>query len=215
MNRAASWCAVLLMSAPALAADPFEKPLDAARARAQMAALMPSLEHADVLRGAFTQRKFLRELPRPLLSTGEFVMLRGQGIRWHTLQPFESDVILRPGDRRPLPSTATDVAAKADPGAASASATALFFALLSLDIPALADRFAFFGDPSGPRWQLGLRPRDDELAARFEKALVEGGASVERVVLYEPGGDRTEIELHADARGRDDITDAERQLLAP
>jgi hypothetical protein len=158
---------------------------------------MPEMDRAQVLRGRFTQRKFLVELPRPLVSTGEFILLRGQGLHWRTLQPLESEVLLTVSPT------------------SSPSATAVFLALFAIDIDALAERFDFFGDVAGPAWQLGLRPRDAGLATRVEKALLVGRSSVERIVLYEAGGDRTDIALEAVAQRVDQLTDGERKRLAP
>lgn len=189
--------AVYACCTAACAADPFTRPLEATLVRTQMARLMPEMGRAQVLRGRFTQRKFLVELPNPLVSTGEFVLLRGQGLRWHTLEPLESDVVLT------APSTS------------STSAAALLLALFAIDIEALSDRFDFFGEVAHPAWQLGLRPRDAGLATRVEKALLEGRASIERIVLYEAGGDRTDIALETVAQNADQLTDEERQRLAP
>jgi hypothetical protein len=71
----------------------------------------------------------------------------------------------------------------------------VFFALFALDLEALSHDFELYGEPRGTGWVLGLKPRADALGSVFRQALVSGGATVERVVLEDGNGDRSEILL--------------------
>jgi hypothetical protein len=65
------WLGAALLAAPALAAeDLFAHPRSAVQVQAVLHAAMPALGQAQLLRGRFIQRKFLREIPRPLVSGG-------------------------------------------------------------------------------------------------------------------------------------------------
>ena len=52
------------------------------------------LKVAPVLQGAFEQTKTLAGFRNPLVSHGEFLVARGQGVWWHTQQPFESTLVV-------------------------------------------------------------------------------------------------------------------------
>jgi hypothetical protein len=71
----------------------------------------------------------------------------------------------------------------------------VFLALFALDVTALANDFHLYGERRGTGWALGLEPRAAGLARVFRRAIVTGGTSVERVVLEDGNGDRSEIDL--------------------
>lgn len=209
-------CLVAMLLATAASAadvgdDVFGHATTPAQAQAALRTAMPTLGRVQVLRGRFSQRKFLRELPRPLLSTGEFLLVRDRGIWWHTQTPLDSTLMLTPGGL-----LAQDAGAKAQsrnsrqqPGLELAAS--MFFGLFALDLDTLARSFDLFETGSGKHWLLGLRPRDAALAAWFEKAILSGSAQVQQVTLFEAAGDRTEINLNAAAQPLTSLTPAERK----
>jgi len=48
------------------------------------------LKTAPVLKGEFEQTKTLKGFRNALVSKGEFLVARGQGVWWHTREPFET-----------------------------------------------------------------------------------------------------------------------------
>lgn len=207
------WLVAALLSTPALAADLFESPRTAAQAETDLRAAMPGLGQVQVLRGRYSQRKFLREIPRPLISSGEFLLVRDRGIWWHTLTPLDSELML-PLVVAGLPRPATRALGKGQSTGQEEHAASLFMALFTLDLDLLARSFDLFvirSEAPEPRWSLGLRPRDAAVAAWFEQATLSGGERVERVTLFEAAGDRTEIDLDSAAQQLSSLTAAERQ----
>lgn len=194
MKTGFAWLAGLLLCAPALAGDLFEHPKTSAQAQALLSATMPGLGQVELVRGRFSQRRFLREIPTPLVSTGEFLLVRDRGIWWHTLTPEESERTLIPGgeSRRQL-------------------AASTLFALFALDLDTLARSFDLFGMRTKSDWQLGLRPHDAALAAWFSEARIRGGKRVQQVTLVEASGDRTQIDLKARPQPLSSLTSGERQ----
>lgn len=214
--RTALWSLVaMLLTAPALADDLFNHPQTPAQAQAVLRAAMPGLGQVQVLRGRFSQRKFLREIPRPLTCAGEFLLVRDLGVWWHAQTPLDSVLTLTPGGLAqvdagtPTPS----IGSLRQPGPEIAAG--IFFALFALDIDTLARSFDLFATQSAAHWQLGLRPRDAALAALFRQATLSGGEQVEQVTLFEAAGDRTEIDLEATAQPTSSLTPAERQRFEP
>lgn len=206
MNTALAWLGALLLADPTLVGNLFEHPRSAAQARSVLVRAMPDAGRAEVLRGHYQQRKYLREIPRPLNSTGEFLLVRDRGIWWHTQTPLDAELTL------PLNNPQ-------QPGLESAAA--LLLALLVLDLEPLARNFDLYlletaprpvAPPAG-RWQLGLRPRDAGLASLFEQVIVSGGQHVQHVTLYEATGDRTEITLESTSHPLSSLTLIERKRL--
>jgi hypothetical protein len=185
----------MLLLAGAARADVFEHPLAPAQLSALLGPAAQPLAAAAGLRGRFEQRKYLPGLPKPLVSTGEFLFARDIGVWWHTQTPFDSVFILtREGARsRDEGGTETKVSAEDQPGVAVAAR--IFFALFALDFAALSRDFDTCGMPVGKAWQVGLRPRQAAMAAVFSEALIEGATQASRIELRDPHGDRTEILL--------------------
>ena len=202
MRRRLPVLALSLSFAGATAAPPaapyaglFDHPVSAAQLlQTTLARPAAELSAAKVLTGNFVQRRYLRGLDRPLISNGDFLLAREQGILWRTTSPFASQIVLsasgmtvRDGERATHLSSAERPALRA--------ALEMLSALFALDIARLADSFELYGDEQADHWQVGLKPRDGGLAQVFEQAVISGARTVERIELSTAGGDRAEIEL--------------------
>lgn len=153
------------------------------------------LRVAPVLKGEFEQVKTLKGFRNPLVSKGEFLVARGQGVWWHTLQPFESTLVVTPTrlfTRNADGSAASLVDAQAEPGLQQVNA--LVFSLLAADVDALADKFTVVAQPVGATgWTLVLTPRDPAIARVLVRATLTGERDVQGVRIDEARGDVTQI----------------------
>ena len=226
MTRASGLSLCLLLVAQlfvgnAMAADEqgvFAHPLTPAQMSALLGPAAKPLAAAPGLRGRFEQRKYLPELPKPLLSTGEFLFARDIGVWWHTRTPFDSVFILtREGARsRDEGGAETRISADDQPGVAVAAR--IFFALFALDFEALSKDFDTYGIPTGSGktagWQVGLRPKLAAMAAVFRESVIDGTQNANRIELRDAHGDRTEILLPEVTLLSDGLSAADRQRFA-
>ena len=166
-----------------------------AQAQSDAALVRQRLQQAPVLRGEFEQAKTIPGFRNALVSHGEFMVARGQGVWWHTRQPFESTLVVtrtRLFTRAPDGSTADVADAQAEPGLRQVSE--LVFSLLSADLDALADRFTITAQAVGASgWTLTLAPRDATVARFLKGATLSGDRFVQTVRLDEARGDSTLI----------------------
>ena len=153
------------------------------------------LKTSPVLKGEFEQAKTLKGFKNPLVSKGEFLVARGQGVWWHTQQPFESTLVVtktRLFTRNPDGSASNLMDAQAEPGLRQVNE--LIFSLLSADIDVLADKFTIAAQPVGAAgWSLVLTPRDVNLAKFLVRATLAGDHDVQTVRIDEARGDVTQI----------------------
>jgi len=203
MKRAGAWIALLFAGSVASAPvdltqlPVFAKPADAESIRAALGPVTQELASALSISGPYTQKKFLRELPQPLRSQGDFLFVRDLGVAWRTTAPFPSELIVT-RDALIQRDAGSRTRVGADQQPAVRMVARIFFAVFSLDFAQLSELFTLSVLPGADgRWELGLRPRHD--AGTIDGIVVSGAREVERVVLYEHGGDRTEIEFR-DAR---------------
>jgi hypothetical protein len=190
---------VLLCTAvPGFAADTvFAHPASAIELAKLTRPTALSLEKAKAVRGKFVQRRYLADLAQPLQSSGRFLFARETGIEWHTELPFDSQFLLAESGITQRDEGGVTMSIKASEQPALAVVSRVFFALFALDIGALSHDFELFGEPRGTGWVLGLKPRAEALGSVFRQAIVSGGATVERVVLEDGNGDRSEIVLQS------------------
>lgn len=193
------WCLLAsLVSAPGLAVA-FDLP-----------ALSQQLAQAQVIRGPFTQEKFLRALPKPLTSQGRFVLARGQGLLWQLQTPLRLDYrIDGQGIARRdasgwnmLPGTQT-----------GAEQNRLFLAVLQGDTGGLEREFEPGLSGDAHAWVLKLAPRSALLKQIFQRIEIRGGQYVERIELLETQGDRTVLTMPASTGGTE-LTEQERSDFA-
>lgn len=180
--------ALLAVSPLALCAEPVPDsvPADGVRAR---------LADTPVLRGQFEQRKTLQGFRNPLVSSGDFLLVRDRGVAWDTREPFPSSTLLT-RDRllATMPDGSQRVLVDAAQSPAMAAVNSLLLALVSGDLDALAVPFTLeetlLADGA---WTLHLVPREPALARLFKYVELRGNHHVRDVVLQETAGDHTHI----------------------
>ena len=166
-----------------------------AAAAADASLVRQRLDGAPVLQGQFEQTKTIRGFRNALQSHGEFMVARGQGVWWHTQQPYDSTLVVtrdRLFTRAADGSTANAVDALAEPGLRQVNE--LVFSLLSADLDALAGRFQVDAQAVGATgWTLTLTPREPEVARFLARATLSGDRFVQAVRIEEARGDTTQI----------------------
>jgi outer membrane lipoprotein-sorting protein len=169
-------------------------PAPAASASSAADAVRQRLQLSPVLAGEFEQRKVLEGFRNPLVSHGEFLVARGQGVWWHTTKPFESTLVVtrsRLVTHAPDGTSNDGVDATSEPGLRQVNE--MIFSLLGGDVDALAQRFDVAAQTTSSGWQLTLTPKDANVAKFLRRATLAGDRFVDSVYLDEARGDSTQI----------------------
>jgi hypothetical protein len=202
--RRAFCVAALAASVPAWAADAASPLLARVRQR---------LVNEPVVRGAFEQRKTVKGFRNPLVSSGEFVVVRQRGVLWRTTAPFPSmlvvtrdRVLARQGDG----SVAKRLNASDEPAVRAISET--LFGVMAADLAALVQRFEISGEEKAEGWRLVLLPRDAQLARWIQRVELEGDRFLQVVRMQEASGDQTLIRLARHTTGATLAADEESQF---
>ena len=153
------------------------------------------LQLSPVLKGEFEQSKTLKGFKNPLVSHGEFLVARGQGVWWHTLKPFESTLVVtktRLFTKAPDGTSNNVMDADTEPGLRQVNE--LILSLLGGDFDALADRFDVAAQANGAAgWTVTLTPKDANIAKFLVRATLTGDRFVQTVHIDEARGDTTQI----------------------
>lgn len=189
---------LLLISGAAHAAP---SPRAPSRDDAAVASIQKQLAPFATLHGRFTQTKRIRVLSRPLVSSGDFVLVKERGLLWRTTEPIAAAVRITPGGIAQLKDGKTTVlvSAKDQPGVSAVGK--VLFAIFSLDLGRFREHFAFrsAAAPAGKPWTAVLAPTDAGLATFVRSIELTGERTLEGLTLVEANGDVTSIRF-ADTR---------------
>nr|WP_228393730.1 outer membrane lipoprotein carrier protein LolA [Pseudomonas helleri] len=154
--------------------------------------LSDQLARPQVIHGDFIQEKHLRALPKPLTSTGTFVLTKDHGLLWQLNTPLKQDYRI----------TALGIARRNGsewqmlPGkSAGAEQNRLFLAVLQGDSSGLQRDFELHLQGQPTQWTLTLTPRSLLLKQVFTQINIDGGELVQRIELQETQGDSTVLKL--------------------
>lgn len=159
-------------------------------------ALQQRLQAGGPVQGTFSQARYLKALPRPLSSQGEFRVQPGQSLLWHVRKPFEQQVRI---DRDGLQYWNGSRWQRDDRASGTAGQTQLGFFrdLIEGRFDRLAQHFTPTLQGNDEHWQLHLVPASGIMKQIFVSIDVTGDAYVRNVQLVEVQGDRLELSFSA------------------
>jgi hypothetical protein len=157
-------------------------------------ALSVQLAKPAVIQGDFIQEKHLRALPQPLVSKGQFVLARDNGLLWLLKTPLQQDYRI---NAKGIARRDADGWHMLPSKSAGAEQNRLFFAVLQGDSSGLQRDFDLSLQGDARHWQLRLTPRSLLLKQVFNRIDIAGGKYVERIELLETQGDSTVLRMPA------------------
>lgn len=173
--------------------------------------LQAQLRATPVVRGHFVQQKFLRSLPQPLTSRGDFTLAAGKGLLWLLRTPIAQDLrINAKGISRRDPSGAWQALPQQT---GSGRENRLFLSVLTGDTSGLQQNFDLALTGKADAWQLLLTPRSALLRQIFDNIQINGGNLVDRIELRETQGDRSVLQM-TDAVAADSLTSEEQRAFS-
>ena len=174
--------------------------------------LQTQLRAQPIVRGRFTQQKFLRSLPQPLTSRGDFTLAQGKGLLWKLTSPFEQDLRITPQGIAKRDAQGRWQALPQQMGASRE--IGIFLAVLAGDTRGLQENFDISLAGDAQAWTMTMKPSSALLGQIFEAIVIQGGALVQRIELRETQGDRTVLQLQ-DVQPAAQLNDEEQRAYAP
>ncbi|MEL4402585.1 outer membrane lipoprotein carrier protein LolA [Shewanella algae] len=177
-------------------AQAFDKLFARAATEQALQQLSTKMALSDSSRGQFEQVRWLRVLKQPLRSSGEFLFQRELGMLWQQQTPFGNLLLLKQGELIQQDSQGKLSVTKADAGPAAMAEMLprMMQSLLSGDIQALSQGFELYllNDQAG-HWQLGLKAKEQTMAALLPQMVLEGNKDLESLTLLAKNGDISQI----------------------
>jgi len=152
-------------------------------------AVNANLAEKPVIKGIFTQEKYLNRFNRALMSSGNFIIAAKQGMVWETLQPFPSTMVMgnsfllqsRPDGRKSVLS--------AQGNEIFTQMAYIISLIFSGQSKGLLENFEVFFSGSNSDWIMGLMPRNSVFSSFITKITMSGDSAIRSIRLFEPNGD--------------------------
>ena len=172
--------------------------------------LQLQMQQYPTLRCNYTQEKKIKELASPLISQGTMLLSRQYGLYWQQLIPFDMS----------LCATETDfiqTLAGQQPQVVSRNDNPMLFeiihtlkALFSGDKEALETNFTTDFRSTGNNWELILTPKQEPFSLIFSELRVSGTDFIDKLQLFDKGGDLTTLTFTEHKTTPQDLTDNEK-----
>jgi hypothetical protein len=173
-----------------------------------------TLASGEVLRGRFTQQRFLQGFSAPLASTGSFILAPGRGVVWRGETPFALVTVMGPGGlvQRVAGGATTHYPASRLP--AIVRLYEIFGAALNGDWQKLTSVFDVRRDGTDNDWKVTLTPlRSGEGGLPLRHVVVRGGRYVDSVEVVRLNGDWDRVEFSQQAPSRAPLDAETSELL--
>jgi len=168
-----------------------------------------------LIRAHFEQSRTIKSLPQPLLSRGNMLIARDQGLLWDQTSPFVMQLLL--DDKRMVQTIngQPPQTIRAEDNPQMFQFNHLLRALFQADRKVLEENFRIEFTPlQEGRWTLRLTPITTPLDKIFSSIDLAGKTYLESIQLNDKQGDRTDITLSQHQLSPAQLTDDERQRFA-
>lgn len=155
------------------------------------------MQQSPVIRARFEQEKTIKALRRPLRSSGRFLFARDHGLHWHTLQPFDSRLVITGKGMVQKENGKITLDINVEERPVVHSFTKVFLALFAGNKDTLGKNFDLYMVQEGDQWWLGLKPKQRLLKKVMDHIKLKGGTHLEEIHFVETGGNETVMKLSA------------------
>lgn len=151
--------------------------------------LIARLQAPQNLQGDFVQQRYMKSLAKPITTSGQFYLVKNQGLLWQMQKPFTSLLKVSPQGIAQWNGQSWQYNSQLG----QTTQIQLFLGLLSGDFSGLTKEFDFALSSSSQQWTLTLTPKSLLMKQIFNQIQLQGKEVVEQVELLEKQGDRTLI----------------------
>ena len=151
---------------------------------------LPTIPKDHILKVSFTQRRYLTDIPKPIVSRGNLLLWPGKGLIWRINEPFSQTILItkkglchvEEGQKKSMRRVGHE-----------GVILEMMSKLLEGSFAELKE-FTMDSMPSlHKKWKVRLTPAHKNLQDFLSAIEVEGDKHISRLALYRPNGDRDEI----------------------
>ena len=156
--------------------------------------LSEELTKVKTLKSSFIQKKKIKVLKRPLVSSGELIFDRSIGVHWQLIMPYKSTIVIDNKKLTSIDDNGKKVTVKASEKPMLYGFTKIFMSIFAGNTDELKKHFQIYFKADTKGWRIGLIPTSSELKKVISKIVLSGSEStVNAITLWESNGDQTDI----------------------
>jgi hypothetical protein len=177
----------------------------------QLTIISDNLKTKSILKAQFTQKKHIKVLSRPLISKGTMIFAQKHGLYWQLEFPFHSKTVYLKSGIFQWKQGKRVTGNKGNKHSTIKGITGSFITLFSGKLSAIKKQYRIFFTHRSNRWYLGLMPKSTPLSTVIEKLVLSGQthSDFDTLVIYDTGGDSTEITFRMLPEQQDSLTSSE------
>jgi len=143
------------------------------------------LSRADALTGHFKQVRKMRLLSKPLISEGNFVLSKKNGLRWYQVSPFKSTLIVTSDkiEQKIGNAPAMVITKKEQP--IVFSFTKIFLSLFNGNTKSVEGYFSIYFRGNTKAWEIVLKPIGSPLNKAIASIEMSGGLNINSITINE------------------------------
>lgn len=148
----------------------------------------------SVLRTNFEQVRKIDALTRPLVSKGNMLLSKKDGLFWSMKTPFATDLLINKSKMVQLSDDGEKSVVKAEDQPVLYNLSEIFIALFSGNVKAILKNFELEKvTKTDGKWQVVFSPRGMILGKVMKRVELSGSKLLENVQIFEANGDSTSI----------------------
>lgn len=147
---------------------------------------------AQTVRGRFVQTKVMTGISKHLVSDGNFIVDKSQGVLWITEKPIYQKLRVSSSSIKIDNKNGNLMTLDARSEPSVRYINELVLAVFSGDMNTLERLFSYSGEASSKGWVIELTPKS-ATSASFKKITMTGSSAISRITFISREGDSTEI----------------------
>lgn len=203
---------LFICAASFVSADVFDHPLNTDTLSSFVAVRTAIAAHA-FQKGSFLQTKHIAKLNRNLVSSGEYLISKADGIVWQTKKPFPSTMIVSTHAVVQIAASGKKTVLQAGNNATFESFAKVISSVFQGGSALSETNFALYFEGDEKNWKVGLVPKESAIRAVAEKFVLQGSSAMNSVTMHEKNGDFVRYEF-ANVVFPDTLTDDEKTFFA-
>jgi hypothetical protein len=157
--------------------------------------LIFTLPANNLLKAKFSQHRYLKDIPKPIISKGDLILWNGKGLIWQTTKPFPGTLLIT---KKGIYQVEGNLKKPLIQNQVMAQQAALFDMLSKILNGSFAEVQGFKSEPlpstTHGEWGFKLTP-PEVIQQVISSIVIQGTKHISRITIHRPNGDKDDITI--------------------
>jgi hypothetical protein len=161
----------------------------------QLESVQKELSQSSTIKGEFVQTRYIKILSSPVVSKGNFILSKREGLTWKQTTPFVSSLIVTNNKLIQKMGESDPVIITKEQEPIVFSFTKIFLSIFQGETDKVKEYFYIYFKGNKSSWEIALRPRTSPLNKAIMSINVLGARFVKKVIITEVKGTKMVIKF--------------------